>query len=128
MKRILIVGLILALAGCGGVNRFKSQPKRTPARAAQPAALVIPVSKPRATGPLSNACMASDRKARSPDLCGCIQAVADKTLSGSQQRRAASFYNDPQKAQDTRTSDRSSNKAFWDAYVGYGKRAAKTCG
>ncbi|WP_272010230.1 hypothetical protein [Roseovarius sp. ZX-A-9] len=128
MKNILIMGLILALAGCGGVHRFESKSKRAPSRATQPAQTVLPTRKPRATGPLSKACLTSDRKARSPELCGCIQAVADQTLSGAQQRRAVTFYSDPQKAQDTRMSDRASNEVFWDAYVEYSKQAQRICG
>ncbi len=82
---------------------------------------------PMASGPISNACMASDRKARSAALCGCIQAVANRTLTGSEQRRAASFYNDLQRAQDIRQSDRASDERFWEAYSNYSKRAEQTC-
>ncbi|QIE47096.1 hypothetical protein G5B38_17060 [Pseudohalocynthiibacter aestuariivivens] len=127
MKNILIMGLILALAGCGGVHRFKSKPQNTSTRVAQPARLVIPSTTPRAHGPLSQACLASDRKARSPERCGCIQAVADQSLSGTQQRRAATFYSDPQKAQDVRMSDRASDELFWETYVEYATRAKKIC-
>ncbi len=82
---------------------------------------------PSASGPISQACLASDRTARSRALCGCIQAVANQTLGGSDQRRAASFYSDPQRAQEVRQSDRSSDEAFWEAYKAYGARAEQIC-
>ncbi|MFY9240465.1 MAG: hypothetical protein WAO78_16630 [Roseovarius sp.] len=122
MKNLMIAGLILTLAGCGGGDRFKKSD-----RGASSNSYSIPRSAPRATGPISTACLTSDRKARSRALCGCIQAVADQTLTNSQQRRAVKFYSDPQLAQDIRQSDRSTDEAFWDAYVEYGKRASATC-
>ena len=121
MKNIVILGLILTLAGCGGVHRFKDKGKPAPSRSTPSSAAPI------ASGPISNACMASDRKARSRALCGCIQAVADQTLSGRDQSRAVAFYKDPHKAQEVRQSDRASDERFWDAYVAYSKRAAATC-
>ncbi|RKF17240.1 hypothetical protein D6850_02495 [Roseovarius spongiae] len=80
-----------------------------------------------ARGPISQACNASDRKARSPELCGCIQAVADQSLSRHDQVRAAGFYRDPHAAQEIRQSDRSSHETFWKAYVNYAKQAERTC-
>ena len=82
---------------------------------------------PMAFGPINSACMASERKARSRSLCGCIQAVADQTLSSSQQRRAVSFYENPQKAQNIRQSDRAGDEAFWEAYTAYGQKAEQIC-
>jgi len=125
MKNILILGLVLVLAGCGGVHKFKKSGSKS--RVSTPATQVVPVRARIASGPISQACMASDRKARSRQLCGCIQAVADTTLSGNQQRRAATFYSDPQKAQDVKMSDRESNEKFWDDYKAYSKRAQQTC-
>ena len=37
-------------------------------------------------GVITRACMKSDRKAANRNLCRCIQAVANKTLSRSDQR------------------------------------------
>lgn len=121
MKNVVILGLILTLAGCGGVHRFKDRGKPSPSRGA------MPIATPYASGAISNACMASDRKARSRQLCGCVQAVADKNLSNGDQARAAKFYSDPQMAQDIRQSDRASDERFWEAYSGYAKQAAATC-
>lgn len=109
MMRWVMLSAVLALAGCGGGNRGDTR------------------SVPMATGPLNSACMQSDRKARSHALCGCIQAVANDTLSGSQQRRAVRFYRDPQAAQDIRQSKRSGDERFWEAYSTYAQRAEQIC-
>lgn len=122
MKNLIAAGLILTLAGCGGGDRFKSSD-----RGASSSSSSIPRAAPRAIGPISSACLSSDRKARSRALCGCIQAVADQTLTNAQQRRAVKFYADPHLAQEIRQSDRSSDEVFWDAYVEYGRRANATC-
>lgn len=84
--------------------------------------------KPFARGPISKACMASDRKARSRELCGCIQAVADQRLSNSQQKTAVGFYSNPHRAQEIRQSDKASHEAFWKDYKAYGEAAKRTCG
>ena len=78
-------------------------------------------------GPIDRACMSSDRKARSPRLCACIQRVADQTLSRSDQRMAAKFFRDPQRAQDIRQSDNQSHEIFWRKYRAFGETAAATC-
>lgn len=115
MKKALIVAMVLILAGCGG-NRSDSSRRGSSA-----------VYMPTASGPLKSACLASDRKARSSTLCGCIQAVANDTLSSSDQRRAVRFYSDPHLAQDVRQSSRDADKRFWKSYSDYGKRAALIC-
>lgn len=119
MKTFLSVALVLLLAGCGGSNRFEKSGGYS---------YGSPAVKPFATGPISRACMASDRKARSRELCGCVQAVADQTLSGGEQAKAVKFFTDPQKAQDIRQSKRASDERFWKAYSDYGKRAEQICG
>lgn len=80
-----------------------------------------------ASGPINNACLGSNRTARSRQLCGCIQAVANQSLTSSQQVRAAAFYNDPHQAQVVRQSDRASDERFWEAYRAYGDRAERIC-
>lgn len=116
MKNILIMGTILALAGCGGVNRFDDRPSRA-----------APLYAPTASGPIKSACLASDRKARSDYKCGCIQAVANGHLSRSEQHRAIKFYGDPHSAQEIRQSDRAGDKQFWKAYSTYANEASRVC-
>lgn len=115
MTRMLIMGLTLLLAGCGGAERSPESQRS--------ASGVMPF----ATGPINTACLQSDRKARSRALCGCIQAVANDTLSGAEQRRAVQFYSNPQKAQDIRQSDRPGDERFWRAYRAYAERAEQVC-
>lgn len=79
-------------------------------------------------GPIDRACMASNRSARSPRLCSCIQRVADQTLSRSDQRVAAKFFRDPQRAQDIRQSDSQAHEIFWRKYRAFGEAAAASCG
>lgn len=117
MKNLIILGLVVALAGCG--QRASAPSNSGP---------LITRSVSSASGPISRACMASSRKSKSPALCGCIQAVANQSLSGGQQNRAARFYADPHEAQVVRQSDRSADEAFWEAYVAYAERAKSLCG
>lgn len=107
---------IAALAGCGGGVR-EDRPDR---RVITPA--------PVAFGPISKACLQSDRKKKSRQLCTCIQAAADKTLSRSDQRRSVAFYQNPHLAQEIRTSDRDTDAKFWDAYAAYAQEAERMCG
>ncbi len=110
--RIFTVFLILAvLASCGGT----SGPR--PGR-------VVSIS---ASGPMSRACMASDRKARSDALCGCVQAMANRHLSASEQSRATKFWRDPQRVQDMRQSDNPRNEAFWAKWKAFGADVEQTC-
>src|SRR6056297_614513 len=99
MKQVVLLLMVVSLAGCGGFHKAKrgapppkAQPVYTPAPSTNSGTGIVntaaPIAKPFARGPINTACMASDRKARSRELCGCIQAVADDTLSGSQQRIA----------------------------------------
>ncbi|PTQ75632.1 hypothetical protein [Celeribacter persicus] len=83
---------------------------------------------PASAGTIERACMASDRAANNRALCGCIQQVADMTLSGKDQRQAAKFFKDPQKAQDIRQSDNRSHEEFWLRYKAFGQAAAQYCG
>ena len=77
-------------------------------------------------GPIERACMASDRGGNR-SLCGCIQQAADATLSGSDQRRAAKFFKDPEDAHATWVSQSAADDAFWDRYKSFGKTAEAYC-
>ncbi len=78
-------------------------------------------------GPIDRACMRADRDAANKQLCGCIQQVADQSLSRSDQRRAAKFFDEPATAQEVRQSDRRSDESFWLRYKEFGERAAELC-
>lgn len=89
-------------------------------------AFVLPLTASVATaGPIERACLGSDNGNRA--LCGCIQQVADMTLQGSDQRRAASFFNNPEKAHATWVSQSAADDAFWDRYKNFGSTAEATC-
>lgn len=89
-------------------------------------AVVLPASLATA-GPIQRACMASDRAAANRALCGCIQQAADATLSGSDQRRAAKFFKDPEAAHATWVSQTKADDAFWERYKAFGATAEAYC-
>lgn len=91
------------------------------------AMVVLPVA-PASAKQIERACARSDRSAATPQLCGCIQRVADQILNRSDQRLAARFFADPQRAQDIRQSDSSTHAAFWKRYRAFGSTAANVCG
>lgn len=101
MHSLKIVGALIVLAACG--------------------------SGPNASGSISDACLAADRKAATPALCSCIQRVANSSLSNRDQSRAAAFFFTPQLAQDTRQSDNSRDEAFWQRYKRFSTTATKQC-
>ena len=90
------------------------------------AAAVVLTTPLAVAGPIDSACVRSDRSA-SRQLCGCIQQVADMTLSGGDQRRAARFFKDPEAAHATWTSQSRSDDAFWDRYKSFGQTAQAYC-
>ena len=75
------------------------------------------------SGDIGRACVTSGREAASPQLCSCVQGVANQTLSASDQRRAARFFDDPDRAQETRTSDSAGDEAFWLRYRAFADTA-----
>ena len=77
-------------------------------------------------GAIDSACMKAGRTGDRA-LCGCIQKVADMTLSGSDQRRAAAFFKEPDEAQKVRQSDRSSDESFWLRYKDFAQAAEALC-
>ncbi|GAB1478859.1 hypothetical protein MASR2M74_14150 [Paracoccaceae bacterium] len=79
-------------------------------------------------GPIESACNRSDRDAANRALCNCIQQVADFTLRGTDQRRVAGFFKDPDKAQDVKMSKRGADDAFWDRYQAFSAQAEAYCG
>ena len=91
------------------------------------AAAVVLTTPLAVAGPVDTACMRSDRSASSRQLCGCIQQVADMTLSRSDQRRAAKFFGDAERAQEVRMSKSDSDNAFWARYKNFATTAEAYC-
>ena len=89
---------------------------------------IVTTASEAVAGPIDRACMSSDRRARSPQLCGCIQRVANQTLSRNDQRMAAKFFRNPQMAQDIRQSSNHNHEVFWRKYRAFGETAATPCG
>ncbi|MCR9157277.1 MAG: hypothetical protein NXH80_08525 [Rhodobacteraceae bacterium] len=112
MKFLAALLVMAFVAGCGG-NRFDRGDSGAVTRFS--------------TGPISRACLSSDRKARSARLCGCIQTVANRSLSSSDQRKASRFFADPQRAHDTWMSQSPSDDAFWDRYKAFAARSEQSC-
>ena len=92
-----------------------------------PVSLVLPAAIASA-GPIERACLSSDRAAANRALCGCIQQAADATLTGSDQRRAAKFFKNPDAAHATWVSQSKSDDAFWERYKSFGTTAEAYCG
>ncbi len=78
-------------------------------------------------GPIESACLKSNRNAANHSLCSCIQQVADITLGGNDQRLAASFFKDPDRAQQVHMSKTDRDDAFWTRYVTFGQQAQMAC-
>ena len=78
-------------------------------------------------GPIESACLQSNRSAANRSLCTCIQQVADITLGGGDQRLAATFFKDPERAQKVHMSQSSRDDAFWTRYVTFGQQAQMAC-
>lgn len=92
------------------------------------AAAAIVMTAPLAmAGPIDSACVRSDRARGNAPLCGCIQQVANQTLSRSDQRRAARFFREPHEAQEVRMSKSDSDNAFWARYKSFASRAEAYC-
>jgi hypothetical protein len=94
--------------------------------AAVAAAMIPMMSAAAMAGPIERACMSSDRGGNR-SLCGCIQQAADATLSGGDQRRAAKFFKDPERAHQTWVSQSSADDAFWERYKRFGQTAEASC-
>lgn len=81
----------------------------------------------RVTGEVGKACMAAERTAANPALCSCVQASANQHLNGNDQKLAAAFFADPEKANDMKLSKSRSADAFWDRYKLFSATAQRSC-
>lgn len=76
---------------------------------------------------IKSACLASERGQGQRTLCGCIQDAADLTLTDRDQRLAAQFFADPDRAQEVRQSNRRRDEEFWDRYENFSQMAQTFC-
>lgn len=140
MIRISIAFLtLLSLAACGGSQFASSKAQVAPAPVPAPVQTFdaitgeiktvapAPVALPFAKGPIFRACQTDGRKAASRARCGCVQAVADQSLSDRDQTRGAKFFANPGRLQEVRQSDNSGNERFWLAWKAFGQDAAAQC-
>jgi hypothetical protein len=88
---------------------------------------LICVGSAMLAGPIEKACNKSDRKAANRPVCNCIQQVADMTLQGTDQRRAAEFFKNPDKAHSAWMSKSGRDDAFWERYKQFGAYAEQYC-
>ncbi len=108
------VGLaVLVLTACGGSGSSSGASSGA--------------SSGSSSGAIATACNRSDRKASTPALCRCVQQVANQTLSGSDQSRAAKFFADPDKAHEAWTSASRADDAFWQRYKAFSAEAEASC-
>lgn len=92
------------------------------------ACAVVMMTAPLASaGPIDSACVRSERGNGNARLCGCVQQVANMTLSRTDQRRAASFFRDPHQAQVVRMSKTNADNAFWKRYKRFASTAEQYC-
>ena len=91
-------------------------------------ALILPaVPTPAEAGPIQTACQRSDRAGATRQLCACIQQVANRHLNRSDQRQAARFFRDPDRAQQVRASRTDRDRAFWQRYRAFTDSAQEQC-
>lgn len=88
---------------------------------------LVPAAVPAGAGVIERACLSSERGGGNRALCGCIQQAADRTLNGRDQRTAARFFSEPDRAQQVRQSDRRSDREFWERYRAFGYFAEASC-
>jgi len=138
IKSAIAVFAILSLTACGGSQYASSNARVAPTPipvTPSAGALIHPQSEtapelvplPFATGPIYSACQANGRKAASRVRCGCVQAVADQSLSAADQRRGVKYFGNPAALQEVRQSDNAGNERFWLAWKAYGQAAVTQC-
>lgn len=90
-------------------------------------AVSVLIAFPVFAGQIEQACLKSDRGYGQRALCTCIQDAANMTLTPGDQRLAATFFADPNRAQEVRQSRRRQHEAFWERYENFGVAAETFC-
>jgi len=78
-------------------------------------------------GLIERACRQADRTAATPTKCHCIQQVANASLSRTERKKVAQWFDDPHQAQVVRQSSSNDDERLWQRYKAFGKRAARSC-
>ncbi|MGY6412217.1 MAG: hypothetical protein ACXIUV_14485 [Alkalilacustris sp.] len=76
---------------------------------------------------IQSACNNSNRAAATRSLCACVQQAANRHLNRSEQRQAARFFSDPDRAQAVRVSRDDRDRAFWQRYRAFVADAEARC-
>lgn len=105
MRPYLAICAICLLSACGGGGRGTG-----------------------ASGEIAQACLAADRAAASPALCGCVQQAANQTLTAADRRRVPEFFADPEEAHAMKIDDSPYAEAFWDRYRAFIDLSRSMCG
>jgi hypothetical protein len=101
---------------------------KSPLTAAAMAALVLSVVPSVASArAIETACLRSDRAGATRPLCACVQQVANQHLTRADQRQAARFFRDPDRAQEVRVSRADRDRAFWQRYRAFADAAEARC-
>jgi len=82
---------------------------------------------PAQAGLIERACRQADRTAATPAKCSCIQQVANSSLTRSERKKVARWFDDPHQAQVVRQSSQHGDEQLWLRYKAFGERAARTC-
>ncbi|WP_413717210.1 hypothetical protein [Silicimonas sp. MF1-12-2] len=82
---------------------------------------------PASASLIEQACLNSDRALGQRALCRCIQDAANMTLTPRDQRLAATFFSDPNRAQKVRQSRNRRDEVFWERYENFGLAAETLC-
>lgn len=125
IRLITALSVVALVASCGGTRYSSSNSASN--RAIFKSSNAPSSSALFASGPIATACRKADRKQASRSRCGCVQAVANRSLNAREQSRGASFFNDPQKSQDLRQSDNPANERLWLKWKAFGAEAARVC-
>ena len=99
MVRVMVLLALLGVGACGG----------------------------RVSGEIGQACLASGRSGASARTCGCVQAVANRSLTRSEQSRVAGFFEEPERAQALRVRDDAASERLWVRYRAFADNAAAVC-
>lgn len=86
-----------------------------------------PAISAEGNGAIDRACQAADRPTATPQLCGCLQSVANQTLSSADRRAVAKFFSEPNRAQKVKMSTRRGDERLWKRYTAFGELAQAVC-